>query len=137
VVPQHPRLARTYSLHAWRWSRLLLHRHHLGGSVGSAAHCRCVGASHDGWVALVASDYTTSQGSRTGFPPQLKHLPLYTTRPSPKAARLSPLSMRPKSHRLQRTRRLTLAEEGSERRRPTCGRWSSPLSRSVQISVAA
>jgi hypothetical protein len=50
------------SLHARRWSRLLLHGRRPGGRLSSAARCRCVGASRDGWMALVAGDAAAPVG---------------------------------------------------------------------------
>ena len=54
------------SHHARRWARLLhgdLHRPSPTGPIGAAAAgCRCVGASRDGWLALVAGDAEAPAG---------------------------------------------------------------------------
>ncbi|CAL5068438.1 unnamed protein product [Urochloa decumbens] len=52
------------ALHARRWARLhyggLLHR--PPDRIAAAPRCRCVGASRDGWVALVAGDAAAPVG---------------------------------------------------------------------------
>ncbi|OEL30852.1 Telomere-binding protein 1 [Dichanthelium oligosanthes] len=61
----HPVSLVACSLHARRWARLLLH----GGGLhqptrirADSPDCRCVGASRDGWVALVAGDAAAPKG---------------------------------------------------------------------------
>lgn len=61
----HPVSLAACSHHARRWARLphgdQLHR--PTGRIGSAAaRCRCVGASRDGWLALVAGDAEAPAG---------------------------------------------------------------------------
>ena len=58
----HPVSLAACALHAGRWARLA----HAGGPgrriLGAAARCRCVGASRDGWLALVAGDAAAPAG---------------------------------------------------------------------------
>jgi len=62
----HPVSLAACSHHARRWARLLhgdLHRPSPTGPIGAAAAgCRCVGASRDGWLALVAGDAEAPAG---------------------------------------------------------------------------
>nr|TKW23336.1 hypothetical protein SEVIR_4G285505v2 [Setaria viridis] len=79
VLPADDAASRPVSLAACplyerRWSRLLLHR--PGGTVGATARCRCVGASRDGWVALVAGDAAAPAGPMLFNPFTGEEIPL-------------------------------------------------------------
>ncbi|KAF8715072.1 hypothetical protein HU200_027620 [Digitaria exilis] len=77
----HPVSLAACSLHARRWARLLLDHgdlllHRPASIIGDAPGCRCVGASRDGWVALVAGDAAAPVGPVLFNPFTGKEIPL-------------------------------------------------------------
>ena len=57
----HPVSLAACALHAGRWASLP-HAGRPSRIIGAAARCRCVGASRDGWLALVAGDAAAPAG---------------------------------------------------------------------------